>query len=404
MYEKKRAELMAKAQNLIDGGDFEGFESVKKEIEALDAEHEKAVNAMTDLAALKNENFGAFPMLNSGGSTVGISGTFEAASEPDDWRASNEYRLAFMAYATGATSGIPEKFRNEATTTTTGDVGAVIPTTIVGKIVEKMENVGKIWSRINHTTYKGGVSVPTSSVKPVASFVAERETTDTQKKTLGSVMFGYHKLTCKVAVSFEVSVTTLDIFESKLAENISKAMIKEIEIEAVKGTGENMPTGILNEAAPDEQDIEIAAGEEITYTDLSDAEGALPEEYDDGAVWNMTKKTFFHSFVGMTTPDGEPVIKEIVGVNGKPSYYLLGREVLFISADCVSTFKANMEKDTVVAFIYDWGDYTGNTNYEMGIREYIDENTDDKIKKALMLFDGKPTDRNSLVTITKKAG
>ena len=407
MYEKKRAELMAKAQNLVDSGDFEGFEAVKKEIEALDAEHEKAVNAMADLAALKSENFGTFPMLNSGetaGMAVGISGTLEAANEPDDWRASTEYRLAFMAYSTGAKSTIPDKFRNEAAVTTTEDVGAVIPTTVVSKIIEKMETVGKIWTRMNHTSYKGGVSIPTSSIKPVAKFVAERGTTETQKKTVGYISFGYHKLTCKVAVSFEVSVTTLDIFESKLADNIAKAMVKEIEIEAIKGTGTKMPVGILNEAAPDGQNIDIAAGKDITYKDLAKAEGALPEEYEDGAVWCMTKKTYFESFVGMTTTDGKPVIKEITGPNGKPIYYLLGREVLLLSSEHVSTFKANMEADTVVAFIYDWNDYAGNTNYEMGIREYIDEDTDDRVKKALMLFDGKPADRNSLVTITKKAG
>ena len=63
-----------------------------------------------------------------------------------------------------------------------------------------------------------------------------------------------------------------------------------------------------------------------------------------------------------------------------------------------------IETDTVVAFLFDWSDYMFNTNYGMTVKTYEDNNTEDKITKAVMICDGKVIDKNSLVTITKKAG
>ena len=39
----------------------------------------------------------------------------------------------------------------------------------------------------------------------------------------------------------------------------------------------------------------------------------------------------------------------------------------------------------------------------MTIKQYEDNDTEDKITKAVMLVDGKVVDKNSLVTLTKKS-
>ena len=61
---------------------------------------------------------------------------------------------------------------------------------------------------MTHTSYKGGVTVPTSSAKPTASWVAEGAGSDKQKKALGSITFAYHKLRCAISMSLEVSIVT----------------------------------------------------------------------------------------------------------------------------------------------------------------------------------------------------
>lgn len=46
-------------------------------------------------------------------------------------------------------------------------------------------------------------------------------------------------------------------------------------------------------------------------------------------------------------------------------------------------------------------DYILNTNLNMTVKTYEDNNTDDKVTKAILLVDGRAVDVNSLVTITQ---
>ena len=66
-------------------------------------------------------------------------------------------------------------------------------------------------------------------------------------------------------------------------------------------------------------------------------------------------------------------------------------------------FLAAFCSDTVVAFLFKPTDYILNTNLNMTIKRYEDNDTDDLVTKAIMLVDGKVVDKNSLVTITKKS-
>ena len=116
----------------------------------------------------------------------------------------------------------------------------------------------------------------------------------------------------------------------------------------------------------------------------------------------MTKNTFINNVIGMLDGDGKPIMRELIGVNGKPTYYILGREVLIADEGYMPSYADSVSSDTVFAFIFRWADYVGNTNYNVTVREYIDEATDDRIKKAIMLYDGKAVDVSSLVTLTKK--
>ena len=129
------------------------------------------------------------------------------------------------------------------------------------------------------------------------------------------------------------------------------------------------------------------------------AEAALPLAYENGAVWNMTKKTFM-KYVGMVDGNGQPIARVNYGINGKPERTLLGRKVVL--NEYMTSIDATLSADTVVAFLFDWSDYMLNTNYAMRVKSYEDNDTEDQITKAVMICDGKAIDVNSLVTVTKK--
>lgn len=313
---------------------------------------------------------------------------------------SMQYRRAFMDYVVRGTA-IPTEYRASAVTTTT-DVGAVIPTTVLNQIVEKLESTGMILALVTRTAYKGGVSIPVSTVKPVATWVAEHAGSDKQKKSAtkeGMISFAYHKLRCAVAVSLEVDNMAMSAFETLLINNIVEAMTKALEQAIISGTGSGQPTGILAETPNTKQVITTKATDSLTYEDIVKAEGALPQAYEAGAVWCMSKSTFM-GFVGMTDANGQPIARVNYGIAGKPERVLLGRPV--VCCDYLNGFEAASAGD-VVAFVFNFKDYVLNTNYAMGVKKYEDNDTDDMVTKGIMLADGKVVDKNSLVTLKKKA-
>lgn len=396
-YNIQRRQLMDDAQKLLDESKTAEAQAKMKEVEALDAKFEEEAKIQANLNALAGQKVAAPAAATQ---SVDLSGQKKAEDVINRYD-TPEYKVAFMNYVLKGTQ-IPQELTNADANTKTSDVGAAIPTTTLQKIYEKIESTGMILPRVTHTSYKGGVTVPTSSAKPTASWVAEGAGSDKQKKALGSITFAYHKLRCAISMSLEVSIVTYPMFEAQFVANVAEAMVKAEEQSVISGSGSGQPKGITKETVVTGQNIDIAAATTaLTYKDLTAAEAALPQAYDAGAVWCMTKKTFFEQIVGMVDSDGQPVARTNYGTNGKPVYSLFGREVVLVG-DYLPSFAASVTTDTIFAFIFDFKDYLWNENLGMTFRRYTDNATDDEVTVALALVDGKCVDTNSLVTLTKK--
>ena len=254
---------------------------------------------------------------------------------------------------------------------------------------------------ITRTSYKGGVALPTSDVKPTASWVAEGAGSTVQKSGVnGTITFAYHKLRVAVAMTLEVETMALSAFESKFVKDVSRAMKRALVAAVVSGDGTGKPKGILAETPVAGQAIEIASGSVLGYSTLVAMESALPSAYENGAYYFMTKKTFM-CFYGMVDDNGQPIARVNYGIGGKPERILLGRQVRLLD-DYMESFTPTVTKDTIAAFIFRPADYILNTNLNVTVKTYEDNETDDKITKAVMLADGKVVDKHSLVTLTVK--
>jgi len=387
-YLAKRKELLKSAEGLLDEGKIEDYNAIEVEIKGLDTTFENIAKAQANMKALEGTQIG--------GENILTLSNF-SPNEDDDKYNSKDYRKAFMNNVLKGTS-IPAQFQNADANTKTSDVSTIIPTTVMEKIIEKLEATGMILPLVTRTSYKGGLSIPISSVKPVASWVAEGATSDKQKKTTGEITFTYHKLRCAISMTLEVDVMALAIFESTFINNVVEAMVKAQEQAIISGTGTGQPKGILTETVVIGQNVDIAAADLPTYQTLVDAEAALPLEYENGSVWFMTKKTFM-AFVGMVDSQGQPIARVNYGVNGRPERTLMGRNVTL--NNYMDSFVVTMASDTIVAFLFNPSDYALNTNYQLTVKKYEDNDTDDMVTKAIMLVDGKVVDKNSLVTVTK---
>ena len=392
MYKNKRTELLNNASLAIEESRLDDYNAIKGDIEALDEQYKVEAQAQADLEALQDKTV----VTNIANKSVNVVGKTVAtlnAPNVDDVTDSLEYRKDFMNYVLTGRQG---EFLNANANTKTTDVGVAIPNTLVQKIIEHMETVGVLYNLVTKTSYKGGVTIPTSNIKPVASWVAEGATSDKQKVALGSVTFAYHKLRCAVSVSLETDVMAIAAFEALLVKKVAEAMVRAIETAIVNGSGSGQPKGLATETGISHTDV-------TTLTDFSAieaAENALPSAYENTAVWIMHKATF-NALKQMKKTDKGYILTEM-NDGGKPAHYLMGRRVVIVDAlDNINT-TVQSNKKTPIAILGDFSDYVLNINYNMGIREYYDEDTEDKIRKSVMLIDGKAVNTDSFYIINKK--
>lgn len=363
-------------RNAIQNNADIDLDATKQELDKLEIET-RSLNEKLEIAnAINVGNIGA---------EVVETPKAEKRAETQDIYSTIEYRQAFMNHITKGTK-IPAEYRADAVTKTT-DVGALIPSNVLNKIIEKIEATGMILPLVTRTAVRGGMTIPTSSIKPVATWVAEGASSDKQKKdTTGTITFAYYKLRCVVAVTLETETMALSAFESVLISNIVEAMVKALEQAIISGTGVGCPKGILTETPNAGQEVTGA----ISYKLLCDAEAALPLEYEDGAVYVMSKKSFM-AYVAMVDSNGQPIARVTHGINGRPERTLLGRTVIL----------CNYVPADVHAFLFNFSDYVLNTNYQMGLKKYEDNETDDLVTKAIMIADGKVIVKDSLVVVKK---
>ncbi|MDK0716660.1 phage major capsid protein [Clostridium perfringens] len=392
----RRTQLAQRAQTTESMEEFRGLES---EIATLDEEITELRSLYDSLSGATNEDW----QQNDAGqrsATNGIVGGFNpiatystgAANEnrgEEDMFSSLEYRQAFRNYVISGTP-IPEKFKPEQRAdqlTTVGDIGAVIPTTILNQVIEDMTVEGKILSRVTQTSYQGGISIPISEVMPEATWLADENTvSDEQKAKMDAkITFGYHVLEAKVAIGLLTATVSLPVFEATVVKQLKKAMIKAIESAIVKGDGSGKPLGFINiEGLPEENVIKFTNADIETVSKWAEVEAAIPEEVEDEVIYVMAKPTWEKHLNGMVDKNGQKI--GLGKINEKGQKILNGREVLTVDK-FPSFLKA--ENEAVFGAVINLSQYLLNSNLSMYYKKYWNEDKNKWIHKSLMIVDGK---------------
>ncbi len=348
----------------------------------------------------RNAPQGQFNVLGtySAGSGNG-NGNESRSADPYD---TPEYRQAFMQYVTRGTKSEVLEFRADATTGT-GDIGVVIPTTVLNTIVEKMKDYGRIWARVTKTGLKGGVEIPLSNAKPVATWVAAGTMSDKQKKEVkGKISFAYHKLQCRVAVELVADTVAMPVFEQSVADNSYEAMIIALEEAIINGSGIGQPLGITKDTnIPTERIVDVTTAEFGKYNTWTDLFAKIPRSYRNGAVLIMADADWNKYIVGMVDDKGQPVSRVNYGMDGIQTERLLGKEVIPIEDHLPSIDDA--ETGDIVGILVKLSDYMVNSNMQLFYKRYFNDDTDEWISKSTLICDGKLADRNGVVLIRKGA-
>ena len=384
---KEILQRKAEIRSALEGNEQVDLDAFEKELRELDEEYETIEKREKLMQQAEQINNGELESRTI--STFNMTGQPETRSPEESELA---YRNAFMDFIL-RDAPIPTELRE---TTNTSDIGSVIPQTVLNRIIEKLDASGMILPLITNTSFKGGLTIPLSTVKPKATWVAEGSGSANQKKTTGSITFNYHKLRCAVAVTLEVETMALAVFEQVLVNNIVEAMTIALEQAIISGDGIGKPKGILAETPNEGQALDVA---KIEYQTLVDVEAALPLEYETNAVYVMTKKTFM-KMASIKDENGQPIGRVNYGIAGAIERSLLGRSVVL--CNYLDSFDSAATGNPF-AFLYNFKDYILNTNYQMGVKKYEDNETDDLVTKAIMIADGKSVDNGSLVVLNKAA-
>ena len=319
----------------------------------------------------------------------------------NDPRGTNEYRKAFMEYVQTSkrSNALFGEGRADASTVQT-DVSAVIPSTILNQIIDILTTSGNIFSRITKTSYATGTRIPINSINPTATWVGENSKSDRQKMQVNTyVEFSSYKLQARVAVSLETSVNALEMFEKLIATKIATAIINAIETSVISGSGTGQPTGITI-------DSRVTAGQKVStkIADLNYAGhvtryGKIPAAYlNSKLVYLMHQETYFKYMLSLLDDNKQPVARVTQGLDGKPSYYFLGAEVVFNNTmPTADAATANQ----IFIILGDLTQFDFNSNMSLTYRKYVDEETDEIVDKATLLGDGKLLDPSPFVLYKK---
>lgn len=326
----------------------------------------------------------------------------QRAEEPEDRYATIEYRKAFMRFA--QTGEITPELRANAMTGSS-DISAVIPSTILNEVIRKVTSYGQLFSRVRKLNIKGGLTIPILSLKPVATWIGESTPSDKQKVQANTnISFSYYGLECKVSTSLLADSVHLTGFENTITDLITEAMVKALDTAILNGTGTGTPLGITKDTrVPAAQVITLASTDFVKWDAWKKKVFAkMPLSYKAGASFFMASGTFEGYIDGMVDAQGQPVGRTNYGITDGPQERFGGKAVIQVEDDIIVPYDIAVTGDVVAVYV-DLKNYGFNSNMQMTMYRYLDQNTNEWVDKAILIADGKLIDPNGVVIVKKGA-
>ncbi|OOM81786.1 phage capsid family protein [Clostridium puniceum] len=419
----RKQELAAKAQSTQDIAELR---SINSELETLNAEIADLDGMIKEIEAEEARN--ATPGIESGvasmdppinqlpqsrgqqipnnfnplGTYQSSSATQQRSQSTEDKYSTLEYRQAFMNFC--ITGAIAPELRADATTTA-GDVSAVIPSTILNEVIKKVTSYGQIFNRVRKLNVKGGLTIPILSLKPTATWIGENSSSDKQKaESNKNISFSYYGLECKVSTSLLADTVRLEGFENVITDLIVEAMTKALDLAILKGTGTGQPLGITKDTRIPATQIITLKPDEITSWSAWKKKvfAKMPLSYKGGASFFMASGTFEGYIDGIVDTNGQPIGRVNYGITSGPQESFGGKAVVQVEDDIISPYDDAATGD-VIAVYCNLSNYGFNSNMQMLMYRYFDNDKNEYVDKAILIADGKIIDPNGVVIVKKGA-
>ena len=246
---------------------------------------------------------------------------------------------AFVDYVRGTLTN------ERAANLTYADNGAVIPTSIVNKIIEKVVDICPIYSMADRYNIGGTIEIPyydeeSNSIK--MAYADEFAELTRTSGNFGSISLGGFLAGALTLISKKlINNNNFDIL-NKIIQYMAKAISVFIEHECLIGT-----TGKAEGLTKVTRGITAAAADKVKADELIDVQESIPDTYQSGAVWIMNKATRT-AIRKLKDSDGNYLLNR--DVSARWGYTLLGKDVY-----CSDAMPKMAAKATAVYY----GDFSG---------------------------------------------
>ena len=371
----------------------EDIEDIREEISAIEAEEREQANpaAPADAQLVNGQVRGSFG-----------TGADAPENREENPTASEEYRRAFMQYIqTG-------QVRSDVIDT--GDSGAAIPITIMNEVINTIrKRYGNLYSKVRKMSVPGGVEIPIGALQAKFKWIAESTVSPRQEVgQLGKISFMYHTAEIRVAQTFLSQILTLSAFEAEVARVIAIAYLEAMDQAIVNGTGNGMPTGILNDPRV------LASGNSVTFTAAQlnnwsawrkNFFSQLPLGYRAGE-FIFPLSTVESYLETMADSNNNPIFRQATGLEVNdgdavnPNGRFFGREISLVEPDILPDFDSASSND-VIGIYWQPYEYAVNENFGFNMRRYFDEETNEWVDKAIVVTDGKVLNHKGIWLLKK---
>ena len=333
-------------------------------------------------------------------------------------RDSMEYRTAFRDYIqTGKVDREILQFEQRSdAVSASSDLGVLLPETVVQEIITGVGKVhGQLYDRVKKTNLKGGVKYPIGSFSATFNRITESTKSARQDPggVTGYVSFGYKIGEIRLARTLLQAVLSVPVFEQEFSKTIAEAYVKAMDIEIMSGAESNNEcVGILTEAAASPSRIPAANIIEMSPNDMADWTKWQTKLFakiplamrKENPQFAMTAATYEANIKTLKDDNDRPVYAETFNpVDGAEKATFKGKEVVFVENDCLKDFDSASANQYFGMYWVPEKAYAINSNLEFTVVDYFDHETNQYVKKALVINDGKVLDGSYIYLLKKVA-
>ena len=236
------------------------------------------------------------------------------------------FKIDSIEYRDAWTKKIIGRELNEEERAALGAAGAVIPTTTVNAVWDKLTGPADLLGKVDVSQFPTYVRFPKATTKAAATCQAVGGPITESSDVIGYIDLIPNEYVKLLTVGADIDHMAVSAVHDWIVNNLVESIRAEINKDIVVGTGTNELKGILASVTADSTAIPAT----VTKASLLKIMGALGSNYQGGAVWIMTPAMFYENVMTLTQ------LNDYI-INDGFNFKLFGHDVVLMSELLVST-------------------------------------------------------------------